>query len=496
MLNRIRRTIETHSMLNRGDHLVVAVSGGPDSVALLHILMGLREEYQLRLTAAHLNHGLRKDEADREEFFVHRLCADMGIACVCRRTNIIELKKGKSRSLEEIGREERYRFFQETALQCGAGKIAVGHHRDDQAETLLLHLLRGSGMEGLRGILPVRDGRIIRPLLDVGRSEILEYLRLSKISYVTDSSNRSTLFLRNRIRNELIPETASRYNPRLVETLCRTAEIIRRDNDYLSEVVRQILNGWQIVPGSPDIALPVADFQSLHEAIQGRIVKCLLESAASNQKDISYRHVESVLSLARRTDCRYLFLDMPFGVIVERGRDVLRIRKNRKQRVVGRSPEKKRGIQFEYRVNVPATVHLKEIGRIVRLDWSEKPTLEEMSDRPETAFMDYDRFTLPLTLRNFRPGDRIHPLGSDGTKKLKEYFIDRKIPAPRRSEIPLLVDAVSIVWIGGERISERVRVTERTRRVLKAEVLSSSNFHADSSAQSREKAFEINESIL
>ncbi len=481
MLNRIRRSIETHSMLNRGDHLVVAVSGGPDSVALLHILMRLRDEYRLRLTAAHLNHGLRKDEADREESFVHRLCADIGIACVSRRADILELKRGESRSLEEIGREERYRFFQETASQCGAVKIAIGHHRDDQAETLLLHLLRGSGMEGLRGILPVRDGRIIRPLLGVGRSEILEYLRRGGISYVTDSSNRSTLFLRNRIRNELIPEVASRYNPRLVETLCRTAEIIRRENDYLSKVVRRILNGWQIVPGSPDINLPVTDFQSLHEAIQGRIVKFLLESVSSAQKGIAYRHVESVLSLARRTDCRYLFLDMPFGVTVERGRDILRIRKNRKQRAAGRGPEKKAEIRFEYRVDIPATVHLKEIGRIVRLDWSEKPTLEEMSDRPETAYMDYDRLALPLTLRSFRPGDRIHPLGADGTKKLKEYFIDRKIPAPQRGEIPLLVDAVSIVWIGGERISERVRVTERTRRVLKAEVLSSSNLPADPS---------------
>ena len=172
---------------------------------------------------------------------------------------------------------------------------------------------------------------------------------------------------------------------------------------------------------------------------------------------------------------------MPFGVTVERGRDILRIRKNRKQRAAGRGPEKKAEIRFEYRVDIPATVHLKEIGRIVRLDWSEKPTLEEMSDRPETAYMDYDRLALPLTLRSFRPGDRIHPLGADGTKKLKEYFIDRKIPAPQRGEIPLLVDAVSIVWIGGERISERVRVTERTRHVLKAEVLSSSNLPADPS---------------
>ncbi len=183
-----------------------------------------------------------------------RLSAGMGIDCICKKVDIHALQEGKGRSLEEIGREERYRFLDETAEQCGAVKIAVGHHRDDQAETVLHHLLRGSGAAGLRGMLPVRDGRIIRPLLDVGRAAILEFLRREGLAYMTDSSNESPLFLRNRIRNELIPELVAHYNPRLIGGLCQTAGIIRREDDYLRGVVRQIIGRWGIVPGCVEVA--------------------------------------------------------------------------------------------------------------------------------------------------------------------------------------------------------------------------------------------------
>ena len=471
MLNQVRKTIDIHSMLKRGDHLVVAVSGGPDSVALLRILALLTNEFQLRLTTAHLNHGLREVEADGEEAFVRRLSAGMGIACICKTMDIRALQRGNRRSLEELGREERYRFLHETAEQCGAVKIAVGHHRDDQAETVLLHLLRGSGPEGLRGILPVRDGRIIRPLLDVGRSDILAFLRREGITYMTDSSNESPLFLRNRIRNELIPELVAHYNPQLIGGLCQTAGIIRREDDYLRGVVRQIIGRWGIAPGCEEVALPLPDFLALHEAIQGRIIKCLLEGAAPWRNGIGYRHIEAVLVLARRAVGRCVSLDLPFRIRVERERGILRIRKEEERRARKKDRREKKPPRFEYRVEIPATIHLSEIDRTIRLEWIEKPRFREMKDRPETAFMDYECMTLPLILRNMRPGDRVEPLGTGGTKKVKDYFIDRKIAAPRRGEIPLLVDAGSIIWIAGERISERVRVTEKTRKVLKAEMI-------------------------
>jgi tRNA(Ile)-lysidine synthase len=469
MLNQIRKTIASHSMLQRGDHLVVAVSGGPDSVALLRLLALLTEEFRLRLTTAHLNHGLRGEEADEDEAFVRRLCDGMGISCICKKMDIRTLAEGKRRSLEEIGREERYRFLHETAEKCGAVKIALGHHRDDQAETVLLHLLRGSGPEGLRGILPVRDGRIIRPLLDVGRSDILAFLRRERLTYRLDSSNESPLFLRNRIRNELIPGLAVNYNPRLIAGLCQTAGIIRREDDYLRGVVRQIISRWGIDTGSKEVALPVVDFLVLHEAIQGRIIKCLLEGAAPIRNGIGYRHIEAVLALARRSLGRCVSLDLPFRIRVERKGGILRISKDGERRE--RKQQRIHPPRFEYRVEIPSTIHISEIDRTIRLEWIEKPRIREMKERPETAFMDYECITPPLILRNMRQGDRVAPLGRGGTKKLKDYFIDRKIAAPCRGGIPLLVDAGSIIWMAGERISERVRVTEKTRKVLKAEIV-------------------------
>jgi tRNA(Ile)-lysidine synthase len=469
MLDQIRKTIAAHSMLEQGDHLVVAVSGGPDSVALLRLLSLLTDEFRLHLTTAHLNHGLRKGEADDEEAFVRRLSHGMGISCICRRMDIRTFKEGKRGSLEEICREERYRFLDETAEKCGAVKIAVGHHRDDQAETVLLHLLRGSGPEGLRGILPVRDGRIIRPLLEVGRSAILAFLRREGLSFMTDSSNESPLFLRNRVRGELIPKLAAAYNPRLSEGLCQTAGIIRREDDYLRGVVRQTVHRWGIDPGGESVELPVADLVQLHEAIQGRIVKWLLEEAAPFRNGIGYRHIEAVLLLARRPGGRRVSLDLPSRIRVERTEGLLRISKEKERKA--RNRERVNPPRFEYRVEIPATFHLPEIGRTIHLAWIEKPPIREMKSSPEIAFMDYDRITPPLVLRNMRPGDRVAPLGTGGTKKLKDYFIDRKIAASCRGGIPLLADAGSIIWIAGERISERVRVTEKTRKVLKAELV-------------------------
>lgn len=325
LLKRIRKTITDCSLLERGDHLLVAVSGGPDSVALLRAMVLLSSDYDLRLTTAHLNHGLRGAEAQREEEFVRGLCAGMGIACICKTVDIRAVRKGKGMSLEEVGRDERYRFLDATAEICGARKIATGHHRDDQAETVLINLLRGSGLEGLKGIPPVRDGRIIRPLLHVGRQEILEFLCREGLTYMTDSSNLSPLFLRNRIRHELIPELTLRYNPGIVEALSHTAEIIRREDDYLQDVVRQILNQWEIVPGATEIRLPLASLLDLHEALQRRLIKCLLEAAAPPGYGIGFRHIDAVLAFTQRQRRHRASLDLPGLIHVEREADFLRI---------------------------------------------------------------------------------------------------------------------------------------------------------------------------
>ncbi|TSA44224.1 MAG: tRNA lysidine(34) synthetase TilS [Deltaproteobacteria bacterium] len=268
----------------------------------------------------------------------------MGIHSIAKTVDIRTLQRGKGKSLEEVGREQRYRFLDETAQDCGATKIATGHQRDDQAETVLINLLRGSGLEGLKGIVPVREGRIIRPLLHVGRAEILEFLNREGLIYFMDSSNTSLNFLRNRIRHQLIPELTARYNPGIVRGLSQTAEIVRREDDYLRAMVGQILDRWGIVPGEADILLPLAEFIDMHAALQGRVIKCLLGSTSQSGNGVGYRHVESVLALARSSRRRKASLDLPGLIRVEREGSVLRIGRVN-SRPVRRDKPKRNGLK-------------------------------------------------------------------------------------------------------------------------------------------------------
>ena len=470
MLKVVRKTIADNRLLRSGEYVLAAVSGGPDSVALLRVLEILAGEYSLKIAVAHLNHCLRGEDAERDEEFVRILCRQKNMAFITKRVDIRERQKRTGKSMEEVGREERYRFLYETAGECGAEKIATGHHRDDQAETFFINLLRGAGLEGLRGISPIRDNRLIRPLLYVGRSEILEFLNREGLSYRTDNSNSDPVFLRNSIRNWLLPELKKRYNPRLMEGIARTAEIIRIEDDYMLNVVRQLVISWGISAGDGEVSIPLADFSQQHQAVQARIVKFLLEGMTASQNGIGYSHIEAILGLCRKKDIRCRRLDLPFGIVVEKAADVLKIGKMAGQRVLSLASRIEAG-SFEIEVKIPSTINLPGIKRNVRVERIDEPEFCEVRNRPETAFMDYDCIQPPLFIRNWRHGDRIDLLGLGGRKKLKKYFIDRKIPSALRGGIPLLVDAQSVIWIAGERISQRVRITEKTKKVLKIELV-------------------------
>jgi tRNA(Ile)-lysidine synthase len=463
MLNTVRKTVARHHLLERGERVLAAVSGGPDSVVLLRVLEILRDEYELKIDVAHLNHGLRGKEADNEEEFVRLICRKMGVNLFTKKLDIRELQRNTGKSVEEVAREARYRFLYQTADEHGAVKIATGHHRNDQAETLLINLLRGSGLEGLKGIAPILDGRLIRPLLYISRNEIIGFLKNQGLSYMTDSSNSDPTFLRNRIRKQLIPELEKFYNPQITAGLARTAEIIRVENDYMEGVVGKALHFWQADERDGRVVIPLKEFSREHEAIQARIVKSLLEEMAPFPGGISYRHIESVLEMCRKSDARTRRLNLPFGILVEKSHFTLAIRK--KGDISIHPPDLDNNGLVEIKVEIPGMAHLNE--RKVKVELIEKPDLSEIKNHPDAAFMDYGQIEEPLFLRNIRPGDKIELLGSGGTKKLKKYFIDRKIPQCLRKAIPLLADSRSVVCIAGERISQRVRVTETTQKVLK-----------------------------
>jgi tRNA(Ile)-lysidine synthase len=473
MIKKVKKAIEEYGMLDIGDRIVVAISGGQDSVALLKVLEMISCEYRLILIAAHLNHGIRGDDANREEQFVRQFSQNIGIELECGKVHVPSLKRGTGKSIEDIGREERYRFLRRVAQKYGAQKIALGHHLHDQAETVIMNFLRGSGACGLKGMLPVRDDMFIRPLLGINRKEILDFLNEQQISFMVDSSNKSKLYLRNRIRHGLIPELKTGYNPRLEENLNIMAEIFRLEDDYMKAVVGKLLTDWGVKRFDEEIRIKRSDLRSQHPAVQNRIIKTLLEKISPSGKGIGYVHVRAVINLGN-SDKSAGQVNLPSKIHVRCEYDWLCFDR-----------QTKKGISFQamdrmdrnetlkglfYSISIPDTVYIQELDMTMMFSLVQLPK-EIISAEPNVAYMDYEKIIPPLVVRTIRSGDRIQPLGMRGTKKLKSYFVDTKVPQRKRNKIPLVVDAHSIIWISGMRLSERVKITNKSRKILKVEIV-------------------------
>jgi tRNA(Ile)-lysidine synthase len=465
MIKKVKEAIKKYRMLEPGDSVVVAVSGGPDSIALLKILETLSDEYGLTLITAHLNHGLREG-ADREAKFVCEISKEMGIKFECKTVDMNFLRKGTGKSIEDISRDVRYQFLNDVAKRHRAHKIALGHHLNDQVETVLINFLRGSGPEGLKGMLPARDSTYIRPLLNVSRKEILSFLDIHKIPFISDESNTEDIYLRNRIRHLLIPELTASYNPKLEESLSKMAEIMRVEDDFMKTVSDKILSEWGARPDdNNEIRIKISELRMYHEAVQRRIIKNILQRSTPNSQGIGYAHIQGVKDLAY-SDHPSGHLNLPYHTLVRREYDFLVISKVGK---FDRNFIKERDQVF-YKVTLPGSLNIAESGKTIIFDFVEPP-VQTKSNRQDIVFMDYDKIILPLVIRTGKPGDRIQPLGMKGTKKIKSYFIDKKVPLNFRKDVLLLLDQESVLWIAGMRMSERVKITEKTRRILKAEIV-------------------------
>ncbi|MCX7817307.1 MAG: tRNA lysidine(34) synthetase TilS [Syntrophales bacterium] len=460
---KVRKTIEKYSMLQKNDRIIVAVSGGCDSVALLRILYEFSSDWNLFLIVGHLNHGIRK-ESEVEEDFVRNLARSLELPYEVERVNVISYAKDHGLSVEMAGRELRYRFLLALASRYGASKIALGHNQNDHVETILLNLTRGSGIEGLRGIQPVRDGMIIRPLIFCTKMEIQRYLESLGISYMIDSSNRDMRYTRNRIRNVLIPVMKQNINPRIEEALYRLSRIAASQDDFIRSCSLEALEKVRVKTEESAIIISTEGLAKLHEAIQGGVIRLILENMSPGGKGIYWIHVNSVKKLALAEKCSG-FLNMPHGITVEKRRGSLVF-------IPPGQEFKGECLPYEYSVDLPCEIFIPEANVKMSLRiFKGKVSAEEMKRDKRLAYMDLDSIDPPLKVRNRRPGDVFHPLGMEGRKKLKDFFIDEKIDKLQRNFIPLLTDMKGIVWVGGLRIDERVRIRDTTQNVLKAEII-------------------------
>jgi len=461
LFNQVRRTIDRYHLLEKGDRLVVGVSGGVDSMVLLHLLNAHREAFHLSLIIAHLNHGLRPEESEKEAELVQKESEQLGLPFEYGQFNVKEFQKLSGFSPQDAARKIRFQFFHDLLKKHHAKKIALGHNADDQVETILLRLMRGSGLQGLRGILPLRDGKIIRPLLETWREEIESFAIEKGIHFRLDSSNLKHDYLRNRIRLALIPSMEREYQPNFKKILLRTSAILREENDYLEKGAEEAYQ--TIVQESKDtLSFKFSEYQSLHQAIQWRIIRKMMEILCAQGMVVEGREGSDVrqIHLRLRQPPPSFILELSHGVWIEKRYDRVELGRG----AVRPFPP------FEVELISPGRTMIEELGKEIVIEEVNRAQFREDRESLTMAFMDYENLQFPLRIRNFRPGDRFCPLGIQGTQKLKEFFIDHKVPRFERPKIPLLISGEMIVWIVGYRIDERVKVTEKTKRVLKVKL--------------------------
>jgi tRNA(Ile)-lysidine synthase len=455
ILKKVIGTIEEHRLFRVGDTVIVAVSGGPDSVALLDILASLRE-LRLAIIVAHMNHNLRGIESDADEEFVRDLAGEYGFIFEVAAVDVREVSKRRRLSLEEAGRVTRYAWLDTVAAKYGTSLVALGHHADDQAETFLLRLLRGSGTTGLGGMKPLSAEKYVRPLLRLTRSEIISYLEKKGLRYRNDSSNDDINFLRNRIRHECIPYLRS-YNPALTERINMTAEVLAADEAVLEAVTEQAFAQYSGSDGSG----PLLRLQGVRTELPGVRMRLYRRAILAVKRDlarITSSHLKQIDRLVF-SSCPSGNLSLPERLKVVRSYETLLFSFGERISDAG---------AWEVTIDGPGSYLLPEGGRIT-IEIVAAP--ENPGSLPlNRACFDAVTVRFPLTVRTYRPGDRFRPFGMSGSKKVKDFFIDSKVPMGVRRRLPILFSGKDLLWICGLRVAEAGRISSATREVLEVEI--------------------------
>ena len=452
LLQRVIRTIERHHMLAPGQHAGVAVSGGADSVCLLRLLAALAPAWNLRLSVLHLDHGLRGEESRQDAEFVRDLAASLGLPFELRRVLLAEAP-GNS---EQAARAARLEFFREAMAARGLDRIAVGHTRSDQAETVLFRFLRGSGTAGLAAIRPVTPTGIIRPLIEIGREEVREYLREGSLPWREDSSNASLRFARNRIRQSLLPQLRAEWNPRIEATLAHTAEWALAEEAWWETEIDRLAAG-RLVEQNGRLLVSASALRQLPLAAARRLVRRCIERVHGGLTGIAFAHIAAVMELAARTGGTGVF--RAAGVRVCRSFDWI---------CFSAVTDKPSGISgYRLPAGVPGLVPLPGQGLAISLELIENKETSRPCEyvyNKEVDCLDWQRLSGPLEVRNWRPGDLYQPVGSVSEKKLKVLFQESHVPVWERSSWPVLTDCGSIVWT--RRFGPAARVAAGREAVL------------------------------
>lgn len=459
---RVNQTIVNNRLMARGERLVVAVSGGPDSVALLCLLHALSAEWNWSLVVAHLNHGFRGAAALADAHFVQHLAQRLGWPAVVEHANLPELLSQAGGSAQEVSRRERYRFLQRVAAETGAQSIVLAHQRGDQAETLLLHLLRGAGVAGLAGMRLREESlgcTLVRPLLGESRCALLDYLRELGQGFRVDVSNTENHYLRNRLRLDVLPLLAA-VNPEVETALARTANLVQAEDQLLGQLAADVYSQVRLWP-APNLALSLPRLQQQPLALQRRLLRLAWQELTGQEQDLAYSHVEAAVALPSQAvgaSCNW-----PRGYICRRDHNELRVL----------APEGSAS-EFDLPLPLPGGVCLPHgLGQVsasclpaVAGPWAQHGLRKDLASSPDRVYCDGLALTGELRVRTWLPGDEFRPLGMAGRKKLQDFFTDRKVDRERRRQVPLVTCNGCIVWVAGYRLADPFRVTPCSREVV------------------------------
>lgn len=454
LLKQVTEFVGRKELVSNGDAILVGLSGGPDSVALLHLLTRLRRSYSLRLYAVYINHGLRSRQAFKEEKFCSELCHRWHVGFHLVRADIPTLAKKRKVGFEEAARDFRYEQFERLALQLGCCRIAVGHHADDQVETVLFRMLRGTGRLGLGGISASR-GMIIRPLLEVRRVDILSYLNRRRLSYCRDSSNADLSYRRNYLRHKLLPEIRKRLNPRVDRAIIDLAQLMAEEEEFLIGMSKRVYRRIVKPTSSGKLMLDLQIYLGYPLWLRRRVLRATLAELTDNRFSPEKEVIDRI-DLAAQKQAGSLSVGGSVQVEIAR------------QQMILRGPARTvRPLEF---AADNSWVRYSELGIELRARVGKRRTRTiAKKKRASQVQLDLMKVTPPLVIRPIRAGDRFVPLGMKGQKKVGDYLTDRKVPVARRDEVAVVCDGKGIVWLVGWEIADRVKIQDDTTEVMRIE---------------------------
>lgn len=455
--------VEENFMIEKGDSILVALSGGPDSVCLLHILYSFSKKMNIFLYAAHVNHCLRGEEAIKDEKYAEELCRRLNIPFYCKRVDIKSISKERGVSTELAGRDERYKFFDELKEKLSINKIAIAHNANDQAETLIMRIIRGTGLEGLVGIKPIRDSVYIRPILCLTRKEIEQYCNEQNLNPRIDQTNYEEIYSRNKIRLKAIPFIEENFNKDIVSTLNRLAYMCNMDNEFIESKVDEKYR--EFCKDEGECFYICKDGFDEFEALVTRIIRRALMNFSGIQYNFEMKHVYDIISLQKGESGKSI--NLPNGI------KAINVYGNVKLEKVKEKIDLKVIDKYIFNISkfpeefINKEIKLEQFGYYMNLEIIKLEKKINFSNEQLVKYFDYDKIKEKIIIRSRADGDKIIPLGMRGRKKLKDIFINEKIPKDVRDRTPIVVFDDEIAWVVGVKVSDIFKVTKDTKNILK-----------------------------